>query len=166
MEFLQDFGVFIATYGTEILKWLGIGAGTTLGGISIWKLANIIIKIIKLRIEKKYTEKQNELTEKLLNAYDKLSNKLVEEVKNKVTEQFTLTFNAIEEKKAQKKQEIYERIFNGKQKVQELETKVETEIAKIEPIVEEVKQEINEIENVANTEQIAVEKPKKDIDLL
>ena len=146
MEWLEEIGYFLATYGEKILQYLGITAGSVLGGISIWKVGNIVVNLIKMIVEKRYPKKilaiKKELVEEMKVA--------IKETQGELQNELIIAFNGLESKKQAKKQEIFEKIFKHKQ---------EAEIVKQE-IVEDVKAEIDNVSH--ETEEIEQETEKEE----
>ena len=154
----------------KLLIWLG---GITVGGLSLWQILSIIVNLIKNRGNKKYLEKINQIKNEIdvelreLKEYQKqVAREEAEIVANKVIE----SFNRLQDKTFEKKQEIYNNIFNKQMEAKEItESFIEEIKPEIEPnsneseIVEEI---ITETPIVEIQGEIESETPKKKVDLL
>ena len=165
----------------EVLQWLTLNldklflwlSGTTIGGFTLFKIGSIVVSLIKNKGYKKYLAKINQIKNEIdvelreLKEYQKqVAREEAEIVANKVIE----SFNRLQDKTFEKKQEIYNNIFNKQMEAKEItESFVEEIKPEIEPnsseseIVEEI---ITETPIVEIQSEIENETPKKKVDLL
>jgi BioD-like phosphotransacetylase family protein len=156
----------------EILQWLTLHIkelsltifGTTIGGISIWKLLSMCVALIKKSTKKKYLKeierRENELNKRFDLLEEKLTGVIVEQV-DKCAITFENSFNSLEKQKLAEKQKIYNKHFHKNMEVKEIvpEEEKEAEIDIIEPVEEKVEEIIEPVQEIE-------QEPQKKVDLL
>ena len=158
----------------EILQWLTLHLkelllaifGTTIGGISVWKLLNIIVALIKRGTKKRYLKqieaRESELNKRFDLLEEKMTNIIIEQV-DECSKKFVDAFNSIEQQKMEEKQRIYHKHFDKEMEVKEI---VPAEVKEAEnDIIEPVEEKIEEIVEPVQEKEIEQEQKKK-VDLL
>lgn len=152
----------------KLIIWLG---GTTLGGISLWKIGSIFVNLIKNKGYKKYLSQINKIKGEIdikLQELKEYQRQIAKEEAEAVADRVIEAFNKVQDKTLETKKKIYNGIFNKEMEVKEIAEVVE-EKPEIEPksneseIVEEI---INETPIVENKGELETKTPKKKVDLL
>lgn len=156
----------------EILQWLTLHIkelslaifGTTIGGISVWKLLSMLVALIKRSTKKKYLKeierRENELNKRFDLLEEKLTNVIVDQV-DKCAEKFANSFNSLEQQKLTEKQKIYNKHFHKNMEVKEIipEQPKEAKIDTVKPVEEKVEEIIEPVQEIE-------QEPQKKVDLL
>lgn len=161
MEALREILQWLTLHLKELL--LGI-AGTTIGGISIWKLLSIFVALIKRSTKKRYLKqieaRENELNKRFDLLEEKMTNIIIEQV-DECSKKFVDAFNSIEQQKMAEKQKIYHKHFDKEMEVKEIvpEEVKEAKIDIIEPVEENVEEIVEPVQEIE-------QEPQKKVDLL
>lgn len=161
MEALREILQWLTLHLKELL--LGI-AGTTIGGISIWKLLSIIVALIKRGTKKRYLKqieaRESELNKRFDLLEEKMTNTIIEQV-DECSKKFVDAFNSIEQQKMAEKQRIYHKHFDKEMEVKEIvpEEVKEAKIDIIEPVEEKVEEIVEPVQEIE-------QEPQKKVDLL
>lgn len=161
MEALREILQWLTLHLKELL--LGI-AGTTIGGISIWKLLSIIVALIKRSTKKRYLKqieaRESELNKRFDLLEEKMTNTIIEQV-DKCAETFANSFNSLEQQKLAEKQKIYNKHFHKNMEVKEIvpEEPKEAEIDIVEPVEEKIEEIVEPVQEIE-------QEPQKKVDLL
>lgn len=159
MEWLNQLADILSNNWEQVLLIIGT---PIVSGVSLWKIGNIIVRLVQNWTAKKYTAKQKEYTERVEKAINSIKVELVEEVKGEIkgyADSVMNTFNELQEKTQQAKQKIYNDIFNKSMEVQEI----------VQDVVQDVKEEVEQVAQEVEEEQPEPqqeEEVKKVVDLL
>lgn len=157
MEWLNELADILSNNWEQVLLIIGT---PVVGGVTIWKIGSIFVKLIQNWTAKKYTAKQKEYTERIEKAINGIKVELVEDVKEEIkgyADSVMNTFNELQEKTQATKQAIYNEIFDKQMEVQEI----------VQDVVKDVKEEVQEVAQEVEEEQPQLEEEtKKVVDLL
>lgn len=165
----------------QVIQWLTMNidkltiwlSGTTLGGITLWKLGSFIVSLIKNGKTKKYLAKIEEIKiefdKKILELKD-FTTRIAHDQAQEIAQEFIDTFNRVQTKNVEAKEKIYNEIFNEKMEVKEIvENFGNDNKAEIEPTInesEKVEEVINNEPIVENRDKTESETAKNKVDLL
>lgn len=165
MDWLNQFADILRDNWAKVLLILST---PVVGGLTVWQLGKIVVKAIQNGTAKKYTAKQKEYRDEVVQTINGLKEFIAQQVKEEVkesTEKIAQTFNDLQLKTQETKQAIYEKIFDTKMEIkeitQEIKADVETEFEEIKQEIIEEEEQIKEEENEIINEQA----PEK-VDLL
>lgn len=165
----------------QIIQWLTMNidkltiwlSGTTLGGITLWKLGSFIVSLIKNGKTKKYLAKIEEIKiefdKKIIELKD-FTTQVAHEQAQEIAQEFIDTFNRVQAKNIEAKEKIYNEIFNKKMEIEEIiedfGNNIEVEITPVINENDKVEEVINDEPIIENKGKIEDEITKNKIDLL